>query len=607
MNTPVGRYVVILKKWWWLFAIGVLVPAIIIRLLLSMQPGMYQARATLMIGTSLQNPEPDPWQLTVANNLANAYARLAREGPVMEAVITRLGLNRQPEQLAAQITTRVYPEAQLLVLEVVDADPRAAALIANALASELVQRSPMSQEEQAQRQAFIRDRLDGLEERIERLDQEIADLEASLVALTSATELDAARSRLRELEAVRMEYQATYASLLESYRTSAPNVVSVFEPAVEPTAALARRDNLAMAVAGISGLMLTIAGALLIEYLDDSVRWEEEMKQSVAGLPVLGALPKTAVGDGSIVEVIDPLSPGAEMARALRTNIILAAGERSPEVLLLTSPTLQDGKTRTVAQLGLAFVGGGRRVIMVDADLRKPSLHTLFDLPDPFGLAELLAGDVPLDGSAWPRGVQETGVEGLYLLPAGKPPLDPSRLLTSPRLHELLDFLKRQADVIVIDSPPELAAPDASVLASVADGTVLVVSAGKTSLGKIQKTRERLESREGVKLLGVTFNQVKVNGDYYSAYGRVSRRHKGGLWYLLRRRLPFIGRGAEGEEEGFVLSLAEMADYLGVSRATARRWCKSGRLPAFRSWFGWRIREEDLRAAMPQIMRNARV
>jgi len=605
MNTSVGRYIGILKKWWWLLAIGVLVPAIIVRLLLSMQPDMYQARATLMIGTSLQNPEPDPWQLTVANNLANAYARLAREGPVMEAVITRLGLDRSPEQLAAQITTRVYPEAQLLALEVVDTDPRAAALIANTLADELVQRSPVSQEDQAQRQAFIRGRLDGLEERIERLDQEIADLEASLVDLTSATELDAARSRLRALEAVRTEYQATYANLLESYRTSSPNVVSVFEPAVEPTSPLSRHENLATAVAGVSGLMLAVAGVLLIEYLDDSVRWEGEMKQAVSGLPVLGAIPKMAIGDRSIAEVVDPLSPGAEMARALRTNIILAAGGRPLEVLLLTSPTLQDGKTRTVAQLGLAFAGGGRRVVMVDADLRRPSLHTLFDLPNPFGLAELLAGDTPLNGPEWPRGVQETGVEGLYLLPAGRPPLDPGWLLTSPRLGQLLDLLKERADLIIVDSPPELAAPDASVLASIADGTVLVASAGRTSLGKIAKSRERLAGRDGVNLLGLAFNRVKVNGDYYSTYGMLPRRRKDSLWRSLRRRLPFIGGGAE-EEGGAILSLAEMADYLGVSRATARRWCKSGRLPAFRSWLRWRIREDDLRAAMRQLVREAR-
>jgi len=603
MNTPVGRYMNILKKWWWLFAIGVLIPAILIRVLLSMQPDMYQAKATLMIGTSLQNPEPDPWQLTVANNLANAYARLAREGPVMEAVATRLGLNRQPEQLAAQITTRVHPEAQLLVLEVVDTDPRVAALIANTLADELVQRSPVSQEDQAQRQAFIRSRLDGLEERIERLDQEIADLEASLVDLTSATELDAARSRLRELEAVRTEYQATYASLLESYRTSSPNVVSVFEPAVEPTTPLPRRENLAMAAAGASGLMLTIAGALLIEYLDDSVRWEG-VERTVSGLPVLGAIPRISLGDRSIAEVIDPLSPGAEMARALRTNILLAAGERPLEVLLLTSPTLQDGKTRTVAQLGLAFAGGGRRVVMMDADLRRPSLHMLFDLPNPFGLAELLASDAPLNGPGWPKGVQETGVDGLYLLPAGKPPLDPGWLLTSPRLGQLLDLLKEQADLVIIDSPPELVAPDASVLAAVADGTVLVASVGKTGLGKLTKSKEHLEGRDGVNLLGMAFNRVKVDGDYYSAYGRVSRRREGRLWRFLRRRLPLIGQGPEGKD--VILSLAEMADYLGVSRATARRWCKSGRLPAFRSWLRWRIREEDLRSAMRQIVRDAR-
>ena len=595
MSKQLGQYVRLLKQWWWLLIISALIPAVIANVLLSRQLDAYQAKTTLAVGSSLQNPQPDPWQLNVANTLANAYARLAREGPVIQAVVDRLGLERRPDQLTAQITTRVYPEAQLLEIQVVDTDPRVAALIANALADELVRRSPVSQEDQAQRQVFIRGQLDDLEARIERLDAEIEELQASLVDLTSAAQLEEAQNRLSQLETVKVNLQTTYASLLESLQTEVPNVVSIFEAAVEPVTPLPRRDMLITAVAGAAGLALAVAGVVLAEYLDDAVRWEGDARQSLLGMPSLGAIPSIANGEGSIVDLVDPLSHGAEMVRALRTNIFIAAGDKSPQVLLLTSPTLSDGKTFVVAQLALAIAGGGKRVIMIDADLRKPTLHELFDLPNVYGLSELLGGRTRLVGTAWPKGTLQTGAENLYLLPAGRPPVDPSRLLTSPRLRKLLNALKKQADVVLIDSPPELVAPDAAVLASAADGTVLVVRAGSTSAGKAQRAKEHLTGRDGVRLLGVTFNQVKMNGDsyYYGPTASGPRRRRRSFWLRLRARLPFLRSSAQPESE-IPLSLPDMAAYLGVSRATVRRWCKSGRLPAKRRWWGWSIPEGQL-------------
>ena len=188
-------YLGIFRRWGWLLALSVLIPALITSVLVARQPNFYRAKATLMVGTSLQTPDPDPWQLTIANNLANAYARLAQEGPVTQAVIERLNLDRSPGELASQITTRVYPEAQLLEIQVVDQDPQLAAAIANAIAEELVRRSPVSQEEEQTRQQFIRAQLDDLEARIERLDGEITELQDTLPELTSAAELEEAQRR----------------------------------------------------------------------------------------------------------------------------------------------------------------------------------------------------------------------------------------------------------------------------------------------------------------------------------------------------------------------------------------------------------------------------
>jgi len=131
------HYIRMLGRWWWLLLISSLIPMMVSYGLLSQKPPLYQARATLMVGTSLQTANPDPWQMNLSTTLAGAYAELAKQRPVLEAVIDRLALPRTPEQLVQQIETRIYSGAQLLEIRVVDTDPDVAALVANALADEL--------------------------------------------------------------------------------------------------------------------------------------------------------------------------------------------------------------------------------------------------------------------------------------------------------------------------------------------------------------------------------------------------------------------------------------------------------------------------------------
>ena len=608
MSVDKGKYLRLVKQWWWLLVVGAIVPALVSHYFASKQPDFYQAKVTLMVGTSLQSANPDPGLMATSKTLADAYAQLVRYDPVTEAVIERLELNRAPEQLAAQVTTWIYPEAQLLEIRVVDTNPQAAALIANTLAEELIARTPAADEVQQFEADFTQQQLDDLRVRIEKVQADIQEVSASMVDLTSAAEIQEAQGRFDALRNMESMYQSTYAQLLSAYTRGSPNILRIFNPAVEPRWPMPRKTTLFVAVAGAAGLGLAVAAVVLIEYLDDAVRWEGEAKQTLLDMPVLGVMTRMRSGKGSVAEVVDPESPSAEMVRALRTNIFLAAGGRGLGTLLITSPDVRAGKTFAVAQLGLAIAAGGRRVVMVDADLRKPTLHEFFDLPNLFGLSELLAGDGPVSGYVWPRGVQETEVENLYLLPGGKPPLDPGWLLASPRFGKLCDALKERADVILIDSPPGLAAPDAAMLASAADGTVLVVGAGATSRSKTLKTKERLTKQDKVNLLGVAFNQVKLDGDshYYRGYGAKRRQPGSGFSYRIRARLrlPLAGDGAAVEDGQAILSLTEMAHYLGVRSDTARRWCKNGRLPAFKSRFRWRIKEEDLRTAVGRMVRS---
>lgn len=604
MNKEIHTYLKLITRWWWLLIISAIIPMVISYHFASQQPDLYQAKATLVVGTSIfQDPDPNRSEMDLSNTLAAAYAELVRQRPVTEAVIERLGLERAPEALAGQIGTSIRSGAQLLEIQVIDTNPQAAALIANALADELIRRSPSSGQDPEQ-QDFIKNQLNELQIKVENINKQIEELSASLADLTSAAEIQDTQERIDALEEVKSRYQSTYADLFDSYHAESPNVLSLFEPASIPQWPIPSKTKLVVAVAGAAGVGLALGAVVLMEYLDTSLRWENnEDIPSILGLPVLGAIANMPANrNGSLSKSIDPLSPGAEMIRSLRTTIFLTAKDQPLKTIVVTSPTVGDGKTFTVAQLGMTIAATGKcTAIVVDADLRKPTLHEAFNLPNIRGVSDLLSEQASISRSYWPEGVQKTDVNNLYLLPAGTPPLDPSSLLTSYRLEELLNALKRQADVIIIDSPPELTAPDAGILASVADGTILIASSGSTKRDDVLKAKENLIKRNNVNVLGIAFNRVKAKGySYYYHNNTKQRHHDSASW----EQLPLIGDLIATKTSNHSLSVKEMASRLGVKPATVRRWCRNGRLPASKSWLRWHIGENKFHDAVKELTQD---
>lgn len=582
MSKRFWRYWGIARRWSWLLVLSVLIPTLVAGALVSRQPNFYRAKATLMVGTSLQTPDPDPWQLTIANNLANAYARLAREGPVTQAVIDRLGLDRSPTQLASQITTRVYPEAQLLEIQVVDQDPRLAAAVANAIAEELVRRSPVSQEEERQRREFIRAQLDDLEARIERLDEEITDLQRTLPELTSAAELEEARRRLEQLETLRTNYQSTYASLLDSLRIEAPNALSIFEPAAEPAAPLPRQTGMTVGVAAVAGLALAVAGVLVVERLDDTVRWEAVEEGAFLDRPVLGALPRVKVGRERLLSTLPFRPADMEALRHLRTALVMELEERWPAVVLVAGADAGVGRTFVAASLGKALAEAGLRTLLVDGDLRSPTLHEWFDLPNLEGLAELLRGERKLS-TAWDLIERNsTDVDRLHLLPAGRPVSDPTVLFVGDRWGALLEELKKGADVILIDSAAGLTSPETLLIARRCDSVLMACGHRRTRVASLLQMLRSLEEHVPGVPTWLMFNRVPR---------RQLRLHPTPRWAA--ERAPLAERPT--------LTVGEAARVLGVRPAVVRRWCRTGRLQAEHVRWRWVIRREDLERLLPPL------
>lgn len=209
-----------------------------------------------------------------------------------------------------------------------------------------------------------------------------------------------------------------------------------------------------------------------------------------------------------LVMLTDPRSPAAEAYRTLRINVQFANVDHDTRLVAVTSAGAGEGKSTTVANLAIAIAEGGDRVIVVDADLRRPSLHQAFGLPNREGLSSAMLAD---DGRL---ALQDTQVAGLRLLTSGPLPPNPLELLGSKRLDRVLDALRREADVVLFDTPPAAGLADAPILASRVDGVILVVGAGRTRRDLAKQSKEHLE-RVNARILGVVLTGVRPDNAIY--------------------------------------------------------------------------------------------
>jgi non-specific protein-tyrosine kinase len=211
----------------------------------------------------------------------------------------------------------------------------------------------------------------------------------------------------------------------------------------------------------------------------------------------------------SLVLLTDPHSPSAEAYRSLAANLQFAYADRQLQTIGVTSAAQGEGKSTTVANLAVALAQSGRRVIVVDADLRRPGQHTLFGLDRDEGLANVLKSD---DSQVLP--LQDTVAAGVRVLTSGPLPSNPLEALASRRFDQTLALARAQADFVLVDTPPAGALADVAVVAPRLEGMLLVVSAGKTKRDLAQRAREQLE-RVNANLLGVVLTDVRADSKLY--------------------------------------------------------------------------------------------
>jgi capsular exopolysaccharide synthesis family protein len=333
--------------------------------------------------------------------------------------------------------------------------------------------------------------------------------------------------------------------------------VSVVDEAAPPVRPSKPKTLLNLLLASFLGLGLGLGLAFFLEYLDDTLRTPEEVERRL-GLPTLGIvpdfdrpLPAYAYANGGsrrearrlgrarptegaesrngsesreLVVSAAPTSVVAEAYRTIRTAVLLSSADSPPQVILFTSGAAGEGKTVTAVNQAMTLVQSGARVVLVDADIRKPRLHSLFRVANGQGLSTLLAGQSELEAVLHAvaltngNGAQRlAGAGELFVIPSGPMPPNPAELLSGRTMRETLARLRERFDFVVLDSPPVLPVTDAVLLSTLADGVVLVVRAQDTPTDVARKSCERLRYARA-KILGVVLNDVDLTGGDYGGY-----------------------------------------------------------------------------------------
>jgi succinoglycan biosynthesis transport protein ExoP len=269
----------------------------------------------------------------------------------------------------------------------------------------------------------------------------------------------------------------------------------------------------------VVGLMLGLGGAMLLDWMDQRIRSAAEIA-AILDVPILGVLPHMLGEEknsnrGQEVH-INPKSEVAEAYRSIRTAIQFSNPDVKIKVLLVTSPAPGDGKTTVASNLAIVMAQGGRRVLLVDADMRRPMLHKMFSIGKKSGLNEVLSGRCALEDA-----ILHSNTENLDLLPAGKVPSNPAELLHSDNFNSVLTALTEKYDQVIIDSPPVAPVTDARILTAICDATIFVLRADKTSRRVSEYAYDVLTSVGG-SVLGLVINDVPVGRGEYGYYNGYS-------------------------------------------------------------------------------------
>jgi non-specific protein-tyrosine kinase len=498
-------YLAILKGNLWVIAATLLVTLIVAVGGTYLITPVYTATTTLRIAAA-NSGVVSYSDYMYADRLLNTYVRIAASGPVLAELAARLGIAAPP-----QVKVATVPNTELIQVSVDSADPGVAQMAADTLAE------IMAEQGRTLYSGGVKSQVEILSEQLAQAETELKDARQQFETNPSANadELET-QSRAIELK------ERTYATLLDQYEQARlreamrANNITVVEPASLPLKPTQPRPLVNLGLGALAGLIGGVGLAFLFENLNGRVHTSSQV-EAITGLPVLARAPMVGRADTLAPmgnDLTAPAAPFREAIRRLRANVITrsqsgrGAHSLRPHTLLVVSAEPSEGKSTIAAHLALALAQAGKSVLLLDADMRVPGLHSLLDLPNSNGLSNLLKNTTQLDDA-----IQRTRQAGLDVITSGPQPQAPSELLGSTKMINLLEDLNRRYDFVLVDTPAFLPVADAAILAPLADAVLLVVRRAFIRQEALREICKQLDELH-VQTLGVVVNQAEPAGNY---------------------------------------------------------------------------------------------
>jgi len=479
------------QRKWWVGAIAALGLAASLAFSLTAHKE-YSATAQLLVQPSF---DTSGTQQPVTQTDVQTELQLVTSAPVQQTVRNRL--KSTPGVSASEVG-----QTNVMAITAVSGTPSRAALIANVYATAFVHYQT----------AVASHSLTTAEA---QLNSQISSVELEITSLRGNTTSPEATALLNQ-EAVLKE-QLAQMQVSGATDTGAVVLVTPASTPVAPTSPKPVQDALLGLAAGLA---LGLGVAFLRDSFDDRLT-SKEATESAGGAPVLAMtpiVPSWRRKKPLVVTVAEPNSPAAESYRSLRTSLQFVRQEQQLRSLVVTSPGAAEGKTATLANLGVVFAQAGERVVLVSCDLRRPRIGAFFGLDEQAGLTGVLLDERTLEETILPV----PGFDRLSLLPAGPVPSNPAELLDSARARDIFTRLRDQYDLVLIDSPPVLPVTDAAILSRHADATLMLAAAGQTRRSDLHRAVEKLD-QVGVTILGTVLNKVTRQTGRYYGYGYTSK------------------------------------------------------------------------------------
>jgi Mrp family chromosome partitioning ATPase/capsular polysaccharide biosynthesis protein len=539
-------WVVLLKQWklivgcFLLVGIGTLIVS-------KLMTKLYQSTAVVQVAISAGSSQADYNNLLASDQLVQTEAELATSGPVLRAVALHNGIGY--DQISREASASTTLNTQLFQINVLDPDPNRAAKLANDIAQTLLkQQSKSINQQNAQSQQQIEQDINTTSQQIAKISSQIASLQAQG---GHQAQITAFQAQLNSLQQHYTQSQ-TLLSQLELNQSQSNNFLIIVQPAQPALSPYRPNIPLNTAIGFSAGLLLGILCAILFDQLDTRIR-SAEMLTELVGWSVIGTIWRSRASDpNKRSELVNPQGRDAnvESYRILRTNIGFTNIDKPLHSMMITSSMPGDGKSTVAANLAIFMAKAGKNTVLVDADLRRPMLHQIFNLSaDKRGLSNaVLALSMPgignsspgqpgqnghqflappspsgsgfstLPGFALEQYVHQVGIPNLRVMPSGPLPPNPSELLDSKAMLRLLTILSNcGADIVIFDTPPIRGLSDASIIASKVDGTLLVVDIRRAAKGHLKEVKMLL-TQAGANVIGCVVNKQRRSRNDTSYY-----------------------------------------------------------------------------------------